>query len=771
MKKRNMAITIAAVSAATSVAPALAFADTLDNQVIASTDANAVNQLKGEIQGFLNTKYTNEANMLKDVTYQNSEKQNLTKAVAGQCVYTIQVKCENAKNNISNLTDMDQLDVALAQLNNTDNRFLNIEVIDNGHNTVNGQIVNWKEGKYTQEEVQALLNTPLDKEAAQKALETAQQNAKTAADAVTAAQSKKDAADKAVTSAGGSATTEQKQAAAAAATELTAAQEAKTAADKAVTDAQAAVAKAQSNTGIEDVTKVDDNTVSLTLKNNKTPLVIKTGDTILNLQAPIYSQDKSGSYLDKDGQVIAGVTTNEQAATNDNTVVTGFEVAREDLQTAQNGQPSDFEATRNYGVDYKAVATTNYKAQDLYDSSIGRFTDAGNQLYKFIQDYNAIKTPAGNATIGDVTNGTLTITFPVDKTKEMTGAASVATNEADGAFAKTVISGSNNDLTALKQALTNNAPIKTLAGADRYDTAVQVSKAAFTVNNSAQNVVLVSGTALADGLTATPFAASKNAPILLTGKDKVNDKTMAEIARVLPANGAKNVYVIGGENTISKSVETQLKAKGYTVTRIQGDDRYQTSLAIAKVMEPTLNGDIYVAGGYAEPDAMSIAPIAARKGATNPILLANDKTGLSTDQINYISGNKAAKSYIIGGADRAPESIKTQLKDAGMTNATERLSGADRQGTNAAVIKEFATADNMKNLYVAKSDNQGLVDALSAGVLAGQTNSPVVLATNAVNAEQQSVIKAKNPTITNKTQIGEGIAAQVWSTINNLFTK
>ncbi|MDB8802086.1 cell wall-binding repeat-containing protein [Romboutsia sp. 1001216sp1] len=764
MKKRNMAITIAAVSAATSVAPALAFADTLDNQVIASTDANAVNQLKGEIQGFLNTKYTSDADLLKDVTYSG-----LTKAVAGQCVYTINVKCDDTKNNINGLQNMDQLDVALAKLNDTTNKFLNIEVIDNGHNTVNGQIVNWKEGKYTQEEVQALLNTPLDKEAAQKALATAQQNATNAANAVTEAQAKKAAADKAVTEAAGSVTEEQKKAAADAATELTAAQAAKTAADKAVTDAQAAVDKAQSNTGIDDVTKVDDNTVSLTLKNNKTPLVIKTGDTVLNLQAPIYSQDKSGSYLDKDGQVIAGVTTNEQAATNDNTVVTGFEVARENLQTAQNGQPSDFEANRNYGVDYKAVATTNYKAQDLYDSSIGRFTDAGNQLYKFIQDYNAIKTPAGNATIGDVTNGTLTITFPVDKTKEMTGAASVATNEADGAFAKTVISGSNNDLNALKQALTSNAPIKTLAGADRYDTAVQVSKAAFTANNSAQNVVLVSGTALADGLTATPFAASKTAPILLTGKDKVNDKTMAEIERVMQNGGT--VYVIGGENTISKSVETQLKAKDYKTERIKGDDRYETSLAIAKAMEPTLNGDIYVAGGYAEPDAMSIAPIAARRGATNPILLANDKTGLSTDQINYISGNKAAQSYIIGGADRAPESIKTQLKDAGMTNATERLSGADRQGTNAAVIKEFSTADNMKNLYVAKSDNQGLVDALSAGVLAGQTNSPVVLATNAVNAEQQSVIKAKKPTITNKTQIGEGIAAQVWSTINNLFTK
>lgn len=785
MKKRNMAITIAAVSAATSVAPALAFADTLDNQVIASTDANAVNQLKGEIQGFLNTKYTNEANMLKDVTYQNSEKQNLTKAVAGQCVYTIQVKCENAKNNISNLTDMDQLDVALAQLNNTDNRFLNIEVIDNGHNTVNGQIVNWKEGKYTQEEITNVLDTAslavidtkseaTDAQTKVTAVQTAITSAITAAGKsvpadLTAADAavKKAAAAVKSDAAGNSAeliTPANVQAAKAALETI------KTNVQD-ITNATNTALEALTNNFITDTKKVDDNTVELTLKNNTTPLTLKTGDTELNLQAPIYSQDKSGSYLDKDGQVIAGVTTNEQAATNDDTVVTGFEVARENLQIAQNGQPSDFEANRNYGVDYKAVATTNYKAQDLYDSSIGRFTDAGNQLYKFIKDYNAIQTPAGNATIGDVTNGTLTITFPVDKTKEMTNATSLATNVADGAFAKTVISGSNNDLTALKQALTNNAPIKTLAGADRYDTAVQVSKATFTANNSAQNVVLVSGTALADGLTATPFAASKTAPILLTGKDKVNDKTMAEIARVLPANGAKNVYVIGGENTISKSVETQLKAKGYTVTRIQGDDRYETSLAIAKVMEPKLDGTVYVAGGYAEPDAMSIAPIAARKGATNPILLANDKTGLSTDQINYISGNKAAQSYIIGGADRAPESIKTQLKDAGMTNATERLSGADRQGTNAAVIKEFATADNMKNLYVAKSDNQGLVDALSAGVLAGQTNSPVVLATNAVNAEQQSVIKAKNPTITNKTQIGEGIAAQVWSTINNLFTK
>ncbi|WP_195939958.1 cell wall-binding repeat-containing protein [Romboutsia sp. 1001713B170131_170501_G6] len=734
MKKRNMAITIAAVSAATSVAPALAFADTLDNQVIASTDAKAVAQLKGEIQGFLNTKYTDDEDLMATgAQYQYNGAKEAAKA--GQCVYTINLTEANGTKEA--ITTMEQLDVALAKLNDTTNKFLNIEVIDNGHKTVNGQIVNWKEGTYTQDDINNLYTE------------------------LTKAQS---------TPAGN------KQA-----------QAGETTQDKKETTPVVSKLAADAPKAIEDVTRVDANTLSLELKNNDKPLVIKTGDTKLNLNDPIYSQDKMGSYLDKDGKVISGVT-DATAATNADTVVTGFEVEREALEQAQNGQPSDFEATRNYGVDYEAAKTTNFKATDLYDFNIGRFTIEGNQLEKFIAEYNTTKVngqieKATNTL--DTTNGTLTITLPVDKTDEMDetmpNIASITADHtsANGAYAKIVISGSSKNLTDLQNMINpegqkTNPQITTLAGMDRYDTAVQVSKATFATEKTANNVVLVSGNSLADGLAATPFARQQNAPILLTGKDKVSDKTMDEITRVMKAGG--NVYVIGGENTISKSVETQLQAKGIAkanVIRIKGNDRYETSLAIAQKMGAKQD-EMFIAGGYAQADAMSIAGVAAKGGATqntaNPILLVDAKNGLSADQLEYMENAGLTKTYITGGANSVSTKLEDQIKASDAKGTVQRLAGDDRQDTNAAVVKEFYK-NGFNEFYVAKSDNQGLVDSLSAGALAGKENAPVVLATNAVNASQQSVIKALSKEDATKTQIGYGIAAQVWSTISDLFTK
>lgn len=48
---------------------------------------------------------------------------------------------------------------------------------------------------------------------------------------------------------------------------------------------------------------------------------------------------------------------------------------------------------------------------------------------------------------------------------------------------------------------------------------------------------------MVDALWATPFAKMKDAPILLTEKDKLNTQTKIEITRLK----AKNVYVIDGK--------------------------------------------------------------------------------------------------------------------------------------------------------------------------------------------------------------------------------
>ena len=59
--------------------------------------------------------------------------------------------------------------------------------------------------------------------------------------------------------------------------------------------------------------------------------------------------------------------------------------------------------------------------------------------------------------------------------------------------------------------------------------------------SKSDNVVIVNSSAIVDALSATPFAKMKNAPILLTGAENLNNETKKEITRL----GAKNVYVIG----------------------------------------------------------------------------------------------------------------------------------------------------------------------------------------------------------------------------------
>ncbi len=73
----------------------------------------------------------------------------------------------------------------------------------------------------------------------------------------------------------------------------------------------------------------------------------------------------------------------------------------------------------------------------------------------------------------------------------------------------------------------------------------------------------------------------QNAPILLTSKDKLNDKTKAEIQRLK----AKKVYLIGGTSVLSTNIEKEIKDLKISFERISGAERYQTSLELAKKLD------------------------------------------------------------------------------------------------------------------------------------------------------------------------------------------
>ena len=81
---------------------------------------------------------------------------------------------------------------------------------------------------------------------------------------------------------------------------------------------------------------------------------------------------------------------------------------------------------------------------------------------------------------------------------------------------------SKNEVDTLQTILKNS---KRIAGADRYETSVNISKKFF---KKADNVVLASGENNADALVASSFADIKKASILLTKKSVLPNTVLVE---------------------------------------------------------------------------------------------------------------------------------------------------------------------------------------------------------------------------------------------------
>lgn len=297
----------------------------------------------------------------------------------------------------------------------------------------------------------------------------------------------------------------------------------------------------------------------------------------------------------------------------------------------------------------------------------------------------------------------------------------------------------------------------TIGGNDRYETAIKISENGWS---SSDRAVLINGEkGLVDALTATPYAYAKNAPILITAQGKLTTSTKNRLS----AMNVKNVDIVGGVNSVSNQVVNDLKNMGITVNRISGASRYDTSLAVAKEVDKIQDvSEIAVVNGdKGIPDAVSVAAPAASKKM--PILLA-ENGGLNSASKDFVNGESVSKSYVIGSSNSVSDSVMNSLP-----GTKTRLGGADRHDTNAAVIKEFYTASSLSNVYVAKSgyvkNNDEIVDALAAGVLAAKNGNPVVLVGNSINSSQQTLLAGKK--FTKLTQIGMGVPANAISQIKN----
>lgn len=255
-----------------------------------------------------------------------------------------------------------------------------------------------------------------------------------------------------------------------------------------------------------------------------------------------------------------------------------------------------------------------------------------------------------------------------------------------------------------------------IAGADRYATAVAISKKHFS--GPVERVVVASGEDFPDALGAGPFAAHFGVPLLLVPRDGTLPSTVgAEIARLK----VSSIEVVGGTGAVSDDMLDQLSdhvpAPG-RAWRWAGGDRYETAARLAYGAEK--GSTVFVASGSGFADALGGGAAAAHLGGA---LVLTKPTQLPESVAAVLQSVEPATVVVLGGTGAVSSSVERQIREAVPYATVERNAGADRYATAASVSR--ATFPSAGTVYLAAGSS--FPDALAGAPAAGSVGAPLLL--------------------------------------------
>lgn len=270
----------------------------------------------------------------------------------------------------------------------------------------------------------------------------------------------------------------------------------------------------------------------------------------------------------------------------------------------------------------------------------------------------------------------------------------------------------------------------TIAGDDRYDTAVKMSAAAF---DDAPTVVIATGENWPDALGGAALAGAVDGPILLTRAGSLPPVVLAEIRRL----DAREAIILGGEGAVSGAVAKALVAElgAGAVTRIDGADRYETAERVARATRAALgdayDGGCFVATGSDFPDSLAAAPLAAANGWPLVLTAPGELAVATRGAMGEIGVSSAV---VLGGTGVVDASVETTLVAWLGDDAVERIAGPDRYET-AALIADYSVGAGLAWEGAAIATGENFPDALAGGMLQARSGSVVLLTRSAALVE------------------------------------
>jgi putative cell wall-binding protein len=189
-------------------------------------------------------------------------------------------------------------------------------------------------------------------------------------------------------------------------------------------------------------------------------------------------------------------------------------------------------------------------------------------------------------------------------------------------------------------------------------------------------------------------------------------------------------------------------AAGFTLSRLQGADRYQTADVIDQAAFPPGEATVLLADGIPghQTDALAASGLEGVSGFG--VLITDNGTSVPANTLAALQDNKVKTIDVLGGTAAVSQAEINQLKGAGYTVATP-YAGATRYQTmqmiddsiNPSTVGKDAAGN--PTAILASGDNSHFVDALSAGGLAYALKFPIILTNSqgpGLQPEAQEVI-------------------------------
>lgn len=320
---------------------------------------------------------------------------------------------------------------------------------------------------------------------------------------------------------------------------------------------------------------------------------------------------------------------------------------------------------RTGGADRYATAAALFTGQFNSGPGVQSLVLSGGGLYPDALSANYL---AGKLGTGTLLTGANTLASAARQAIISSGVSTVYITGGTGAISTNV----ENEIKSMHQSNAPMAPfinVIRLGGQDRYKTNMIVNEYNFTASNT---VLLASGKGFADALSLGPIAYNKQYPLILTTGSSLGASENTQLNDFNPSN----VVIAGGTGVVSQAVEDSLKARGYNVLRLAGQDRTQTAAAVATwattgvplstnpiaVSQGFNSTTVYVTTGQMFADALSAGPVAGSNlsvimpGASSvslgnglPQYLGTKKVGTTADGTNVATlhalGLTGATSY------------------------------------------------------------------------------------------------------------------------------